>query len=84
MSNSIKSVLLLGTLTGLLVVMGQVIGGNAGMVIAFGLAIMMNAGSYWFSDQIALRMAGAREVSPEEAAGRRARRAARTARCPRP
>ena len=67
MSNSIKSVLLLGSLTGLLVLMGQIIGGNTGMIFAFGLAVVMNAGSYWFSDQIALRMAGAREVSPEEA-----------------
>lgn len=67
MSNSIKSVLLLGALTGLLVVMGRVIGGNAGMIFAFGLAVVMNFGSYWFSDQIALKMAGAREVSPDEA-----------------
>src|SRR3954447_1266193 len=67
MSNSIKSVLLLGTMTALLVFIGQVIGGNTGMIVAFGLAVVMNFGSYWFSDQIALRMAGAREVSPEEA-----------------
>jgi heat shock protein HtpX len=67
MSNSIKSVLLLATLTGLLVVMGRVIGGNAGMIIAFGLAVVMNFASYWFSDQIALKMAGARELSPSEA-----------------
>lgn len=67
MSNSVKSVMLLATLTGLLVVMGRIIGGNAGMVFAFGLAVAMNAGSYWFSDKIALKMAGAREVTPEEA-----------------
>src|SRR5215207_5825123 len=67
MSNSIKSVLLLGTMTGLLVLMGQIIGGNTGMIFAFGLAVVMNFGSYWFSDQIALKMAGAREASPEEA-----------------
>src|SRR4051812_22030850 len=67
MSNTVKSVLLLGALTGLLVVMGRVIGGNAGMIVAFGLAAVMNISAYWFSDQIALRMAGAREVSPEEA-----------------
>jgi heat shock protein HtpX len=67
MSNTIKSVLLLGTLTGLLVLMGRVLGGNAGMVFAFGLAVVMNFSAYWFSDQIALRMAGAREISPEEA-----------------
>ena len=67
MSNSFKSVILLGTLTGLLVVMGRVLGGNAGMVMAFGLAVAMNFASYWFSDKIALKMAGAREVTPEEA-----------------
>jgi len=67
MSNTLKSVLLLGILTGLLVVMGRVIGGNAGMILAFGLAVVMNFSAYWFSDQIALRMAGAREVTPEEA-----------------
>jgi heat shock protein HtpX len=67
MSNTLKSVVLLATLTGLLVVMGRIIGGNAGMVMAFGLAVVMNFSAYWFSDQIALRMAGAREVSPEEA-----------------
>ncbi len=67
MSNTVKSVLLLATLTGLLVVMGRIIGGNAGMILAFGLAVVMNFSAYWFSDQIAMRMAGAREVSPEEA-----------------
>jgi heat shock protein HtpX len=67
MSNTLKSLLLLATLTGLLVVMGQIIGGNGGMLVAFGLAVVMNMSAYWFSDQIALRMAGAREVTPEEA-----------------
>ena len=67
MSNTLKSLLLLATLTGLLVVMGRIIGGNVGMILAFGLAVVMNVSAYWFSDQIALRMAGAREVSPEEA-----------------
>lgn len=67
MLNTIKSLLLLATLTGLLVVMGQIIGGEAGMILAFGLAVVMNFSAYWFSDQIALRMAGAREVSPAEA-----------------
>lgn len=67
MSNSFKSVILLATLTGLLVVMGRVLGGNAGMIFAFGLAVVMNFASYWFSDQIALKMAGAREVTHEQA-----------------
>lgn len=67
MSNTLKSLLLLATLTGVLVVMGRILGGNAGMIFAFGLAVVMNFSAYWFSDRIALRMAGAREVSPEEA-----------------
>jgi len=67
MSNTLKSVVLLATLTGVLVVMGRILGGNAGMIFAFGLAVVMNFSAYWFSDRIALRMAGAREVSPEEA-----------------
>ena len=67
MSNTFKSLLLLATLTGLLVVMGRIIGGNAGMIFAFGLAVVMNFSAYWFSDKIAMRMAGAREVSPAEA-----------------
>jgi heat shock protein HtpX len=37
------------------------------MVMAFVLAVVMNFGAYWFSDSMALRMAGAREVSPQEA-----------------
>jgi heat shock protein HtpX len=67
MSNTLKSVILLGGLTGLLVVMGNLLGGTTGMVMAFGLAVVMNFASYWYSDQIALKMAGAREVSAQEA-----------------
>lgn len=67
MSNTLKSVILLGGLTGLLVVMGNLLGGTTGMALAFGLAVIMNFASYWFSDQIALKMAGAREVSPQAA-----------------
>ena len=65
--NTIKTTLLLGTLTGLLMLFGYLLGGTAGMMIGFVFAIVMNFGSYWFSDSIALRMAGAREVSYEEA-----------------
>jgi heat shock protein HtpX len=65
--NGLKTAALLGGLTGLLVLMGNWLGGTGGMVMAFGFAIMMNMGADWFSDKMALRMAGAREVSPEEA-----------------
>lgn len=65
--NTLKTTLLLGLLTGLLVIAGGVIGGNSGMVLGFVIAVVMNFGSYWFSDKIALKMAGAREVSYAEA-----------------
>jgi heat shock protein HtpX len=65
--NTLKAAILLATLTGLLVVTGSALGGQAGMLIAFGLAIVMNMGAWWFSDKIALRMSGAREVSFDEA-----------------
>ena len=65
--NAIKTVLLLGALTGLLLMAGYIIGGQSGLIIALVLAVVMNFGSYWFSDKIALRMGGAREVSYDEA-----------------
>lgn len=65
--NTIKTTILLAALTGLLVVMGGVLGGSSGMLFGFVLAIVMNFSSYWFSDKIALKMAHAREVSHQEA-----------------
>jgi heat shock protein HtpX len=49
--------------------MGSLLGGTTGMAIGFAVAVAMNLGSYWFSDSIALKMAGAREVSEAEAPG---------------
>lgn len=65
--NTLKTTILLGALTGLLVIAGGVLGGNSGMVLGFVIAVAMNFGSYWFSDKIAMKMAGAREVSYAEA-----------------
>ena len=65
--NTFKTTLLLGALTGLLVIVGGVLGGNSGMLLGFVFAVVMNFGSYWFSDKIALKMAGAREVSYAQA-----------------
>ncbi len=48
MNNSLKTVLLLGLLSGVLLVLGELLGGADGMVIAFGFAIVMNFVSYWF------------------------------------
>jgi heat shock protein HtpX len=65
--NHVKTVLLLGLLTGLILVCGQWLGGSTGMVIALGLAAAMNFGSYWFSDRIVLAMYRAQPVSEQEA-----------------
>jgi heat shock protein HtpX len=65
--NRMKTTLLLATLTGLLLVIGSALGGQAGMAIAFVLAVAMNMGAWWFSDTLALKMSGARPVSAAEA-----------------
>jgi heat shock protein HtpX len=65
MGNNLRTVLLLGLLSGLLLVIGDLLGGTNGLVIAFVLAVVMNFGSYWFSDKIVLRMYHAQEVGPE-------------------
>jgi heat shock protein HtpX len=65
--NIFKTALLLTTLTVLLVVFGGILGGNAGMLLALLLALGMNFSTYWFSDRMALAMAGAKEVSERDA-----------------
>ena len=65
--NGLKTAVLLAALTGVLLAIGWAFGGTTGMALGFILALVMNFGSYWFSDQIALKMAGAREVSYQEA-----------------
>lgn len=67
MSNSFKTVALLGLLTGLLLAFGQAFGGSQGLVIALVFAAVMNLGAYWFSDKIVLAMYQAREVGLNEA-----------------
>ncbi|MBI4446230.1 MAG: zinc metalloprotease HtpX [Acidobacteria bacterium] len=67
MTNYFKTVLLLGLMTGMILVIGEVIGGRQGLVMAFGFAALMNFASYFYSDKIALSMYGARQVSREQA-----------------
>src|SRR2546428_6773070 len=67
MTNTLKSSALLAALTAVVLLIGDVIGGRGGMLLFFGLAVVMNLSAYWFSGDIALRMAGAREVSEEQA-----------------
>jgi heat shock protein HtpX len=67
MANTMKTGFLLVLLTVLFVAVGSYVGGQNGMVMAFAFAVLMNAGAYWFSDKIVLRMYRAREVSEAEA-----------------
>ena len=67
MKNMFKTTILLASLTGLLVIVGGELGGTGGMIIAFMFAVVMNFGSYWYSDKIVLKMYKAKEVSPSEA-----------------
>ncbi len=65
MPNGVKTVLLLGALSGILLVIGELAGGSQGLMLAFVFAVVMNIGSYWFSDKIVLRMYRAKQVGPE-------------------
>ena len=65
--NQIKTVVLLTALAALLVVIGGYIGGKHGATIALVIALVLNFGSYWFSDKIVLSMYHAQEVTEAEA-----------------
>jgi len=63
----LRTTILLGALTGIIMAMGQWLGGTHGMTIAFIFAVVMNFGSYWFSDKIVLTAYRARQVSEADA-----------------
>ena len=84
MPNGVKTVLLLGALSGLLLVIGDVLGGANGLMIGLVFAAVMNIGSYWFSDKIVLRMYSAQEVGAEHPLYRVTERLARQAGLPMP
>jgi heat shock protein HtpX len=65
MANGIKTALLLGLMSAVLLALGEWLGGSNGLVIAFAFAAIMNFGSYWFSDKIVLSMYRAQPVGPE-------------------
>lgn len=65
--NTLKTGILLGALTGLLMLIGGYFGGQQGVVIAFLFALVMNFGSYWFSDKIVLSMYRAKAVTESQA-----------------
>jgi heat shock protein HtpX len=64
--NNVKTVFLLVLLTSLLIGIGYLVAGPAGAVLALIISMVLNVGSYWFSDKLVLRATGSREVTPAE------------------
>jgi len=65
--NTLKTTLLLGALTLIFIYAGAMMGGRAGMIFAFMLAVGMNFFAYFYSDKVVLKMYGAREVTESDA-----------------
>lgn len=66
MNNTLRTTLLMAALTGLIVGLGQMLGGSQGAVMALVFAAVMNFSSYWFSDKIVIRMYGGQEIRRED------------------
>jgi heat shock protein HtpX len=84
MASGLKTAALLGGLSALFLLIGGSLGGEQGMLFAFGLAVVMNIGSYWFSDKIVLRMYRAQEVGADHPLHRITARLAQKAGLPMP
>src|ERR1700690_2785310 len=65
--NTLKTVFLMTFMMILLMLIGSMIGGEQGLIMAFIFSLLMNFGSYWFSDKIVLMMYKAKEVTEAEA-----------------
>ncbi|MGB5289686.1 MAG: zinc metalloprotease HtpX [Ignavibacteriaceae bacterium] len=65
--NAVKTVFLMTLMMVLFLFVGNLLGGNTGMTIALVFSLIMNFGSYWFSDKIVLKMYRAKEVNRETA-----------------
>src|SRR6185437_7308766 len=84
MANGVKTAFLLGLLSAVLLGIGEVFGGATGLEFAFVFAVIMNFGSYWFSDKIVLRMYRAQEVGQGHRLYSIVERLTRTANMPMP
>ena len=84
MASGLKTAALLAALSALFITIGGSLGGEQGMLLAFGIAVVMNIGSYWFSDKIVLRMYRAQQVGPDHPLHRITARLAQKAGLPMP
>lgn len=82
--NGMKTAVLLAALSGLLILVGGLLGGQSGAMLFFVIAMVMNLGSYWFSDKIVLRMYHAQPVGPDHPLFRMTQRLAQRASLPMP
>ncbi|HEX2265550.1 MAG TPA: hypothetical protein VHH14_04640, partial [Solirubrobacterales bacterium] len=64
---ALRTTILLASLSGLLVLIGALIGGPSTAAVFLGIALLMNLGSYFFSDKLALKMSGAKPIDESEA-----------------
>lgn len=64
--NNVKTAILFVVLTLMLIFIGYLIGGRTGVTYAFIFALIMNFGSYWFSDKIVLKLYRARRVEEND------------------
>lgn len=64
--NSLKTVFLMTLMMVLFLIVGEVLGGQTGLIIAFVFSLALNFGSYWFSDKIVLKMYRAKEIQRED------------------
>jgi len=65
----LRTTVLMASLTGLLVLIGALLGGPSTALMFLGIAAVLNLGAYWFSDKLAIKMSGAQPVSEQEAPG---------------
>lgn len=67
MTSQLKTLMLMAALSAVLIFMGGALGGQQGILFALVFALIMNVGSYWYSDKIVLSMYRAQELAPEDA-----------------
>lgn len=66
MKNNLKTLVLIVLMSGIVLWIGGALGGYSGLMIALVIALVLNVGSFWFSDTLVAKMYGAKEVSPQD------------------